>query len=133
MSKPPVTLYHNPKCSNSRRALEVLSAASVPLKVVKYLENPPSREEILELLKNLGENSPELVRTQEKVYAESGLTAESDAEAIADALTRFPVLMQRPVCVQEDRVIVARPGERAKEILSDFEDKSKDNAFDGRR
>lgn len=123
-----VTLYHNPRCSNSRKALEVLRREGARLEVVEYLNNPPTKETVLELLKALGDDAANLVRANERAYAESGLTAESTPEEIAEALSKTPVLMQRPVCVCGDEVLIARPGDRARELFTDGQENAP-NAF----
>src|SRR5690606_11053254 len=90
MAKP--VLYHNPRCSKSRETLAVLEAPGVALDVVKYLEEPRSAAEVIDLAKKLGPDASRLVRTKEAAYAESGLTRESSVEEIAAAIAKAPVL-----------------------------------------
>ena len=65
-----LTIWHNPKCSKSRQALEILNEKSVDADVVKYLENTPTKEEIKDVLAKLNISARELMRTKEDIYKE---------------------------------------------------------------
>ncbi|MCB1686540.1 MAG: ArsC/Spx/MgsR family protein [Pseudomonadales bacterium] len=113
-----ITLYHNPGCSKSRGAREILERAGVQFEVVEYLSRPLSRTRLLQLIELLGLPPAELVRKDAKFDA-LGLKAEHylEAEAVADLLVRYPQLMQRPIAVRGNRAVLARPSERIAEIL----------------
>ena len=111
-----ITIYHNPKCSNSRGALERIRARGHEPHIVEYLKTPPSREELKALLDKMGMKPGELVRTKEPVYAELGL-GEAGEEQLLAAMAEHPILMNRPIVVAGARAILARPPERVEELL----------------
>lgn len=112
-----IVIYHNAKCSKSRETLALLRERGIAPHIVEYLRDPPSQAEILALVSKLGGNASALVRTKEKAYAQSGLTPDSDAQAIAAAIARDPILLERPVVVNGDRAAIGRPPEAVMEIL----------------
>jgi arsenate reductase len=112
-----VIVWHNPRCSKSRGVLQVLAEAGVTPEVVRYLDTPPSRAEIEDVLRRLGTDDPAvLVRTGEAVYRELGL-AGADRDTLLDALATHPALIERPVVIDGDRAVLARPPERVRELL----------------
>jgi arsenate reductase len=113
-----VTIYHNPACSRSRGALEILVERGVPHDVVEYLKAPPSRDTLASFLAMLPDPPSELVR-KDKRFAELGLDAAgyTTPEQVLDLLTAHPELMQRPVVTRGRRAVIARPSEKVLEIL----------------
>ena len=85
-----VKIWHNPRCSKSRNAAALLEEKGVDAEVVKYLDTPPSREEIVEVLKMLGITARELMRTKEDIYKELDLKNETDEEKLIDAMADNP-------------------------------------------
>jgi arsenate reductase len=116
-----VTLYHNPRCSKSRGALEILRDAGVDLQVIEYLDDPPKREDLEHILSLLPGPPAELVRAGDARFAELGLDAGStrSAEAVVELLLQHPELMQRPVAVRGARAVIARPSEEVRKILEE--------------
>jgi arsenate reductase len=116
---PHATIYHNPRCSKSRQALSLLEEAGVQPTVVKYLETPPSSAELDALLRKLGLEPRDLMRTGEDVYDELGLATKSLSrdEAIR-IMVEHPILIERPIVVVGDRAVVGRPPERVRDLLS---------------
>jgi len=111
-------LYHNPRCSKSRGALELLREHGIEPVVVPYLEAPPSAAELRDLLKLLGLPARALLRTGEDEYAALGLEDESLAEsALIDAMVAHPRLIERPILVHGGRAVIGRPPERVLELL----------------
>ncbi len=111
-------LYHNPRCSKSRGALELLQERGVQPRVVAYLETPPSADELRELLRLLGIPARALLRTGEAEYAELGLADESLPEAaLVDAMVRHPRLIERPIFVHRGRAVIGRPPEQVLSLL----------------
>ena len=113
-----VTLWHNPRCSKSRRAHELLEQSDVVLNVVHYLDDPPSRDELTSLLDKLGMRPGELVRSSEATFRELGLSA-ADDEGVLDAMLAHPILIERPIAIVGDAAVVGRPPERVLELLVD--------------
>lgn len=112
-------IWHNPKCSKSREALKLLEEKGVSIEIFKYLDTPPSREEIVALLLQLGVSARELMRTKEDLYKELGLANVEDEAALIDALTEHPNLIERPILIQEDKAIIGRPVERVIDFLKE--------------
>ena len=113
-----ITLYHNPSCSKSRGAKEILEASGTDFEVVEYLKTPLSTAAIQELLGFLDGNPADLVR-KDSHCKELGLNADdyTTTEAVAELLAEHPRLMQRPVAVRETSAVIARPSELIEELL----------------
>jgi arsenate reductase (glutaredoxin) len=112
-----VTIYHNPKCSKSRQTLALLEERDMELRIVPYLDSPPSKSELADIVKMLGVTAADIVRTGEDEYKESGLTADSSENDVLEAIVSAPKLMQRPIVICGDQARVGRPPESALEIL----------------
>lgn len=113
-----ITIYHNPRCSTSRKALEAIRAAGHAPRIVEYLATPPSRDELLALLAASGLSPREAIRSKESLYAGLALDGPdvSDAELV-DAMLAHPVLLNRPFVVTPRGARLCRPPERLQEIL----------------
>ncbi|WP_120993422.1 arsenate reductase (glutaredoxin) [Stutzerimonas urumqiensis] len=111
-------LYHNPRCSKSRGALDLLETQGHTPHVVRYLETPPTVEELRELVGKLGIAPRGLLRTGEPEYASLGLAnpSLSDEELLA-AMATHPKLIERPILVVGDNAVIGRPPERVLELL----------------
>ncbi|MDP4536702.1 arsenate reductase (glutaredoxin) [Alkalimonas collagenimarina] len=114
-----LTIYHNPRCSKSRQALEILQQHSLDITVVEYLKQPLSPAELEALLAKLGMTPRQLLRTGEQDYKDLQLsqTTKSDQQLIA-AMSQYPKLMERPIVVRGDKAVVGRPPERVLELLA---------------
>ncbi|MEX5331389.1 arsenate reductase (glutaredoxin) [Pseudomonas paraeruginosa] len=112
-------LLHNPRCSKSRAALELLEARGLQPQVVRYLETPPSATELKSILAKLGLPARQLLRTGEEEYKALGLDdASLGEEALIQAMAAHPRLIERPVLVAGDRAVIGRPPEKVLEILA---------------
>ncbi|AVF56558.1 UNVERIFIED_ORG: arsenate reductase [Pseudomonas parafulva] len=113
-----LTLYHNPRCSKSRGALDLLEARGLAPTVVRYLETPPDVATLKALLDKLGMPPRQLLRTGEDDYAQLNLADPtlSDAQLI-DAMATHPKLIERPILVAGDKAVIGRPPEKILEIL----------------
>ncbi|UMZ10392.1 arsenate reductase (glutaredoxin) [Pseudomonas sp. MPFS] len=113
-----LTLYHNPRCSKSRAALELLEQRGLAPTVVRYLETPLDATRLHALLDKLGLSARQLLRTGEDEYKSLGLadTSLSEEQLIA-AIAQHPKLMERPVLETSDKAIIGRPPENVLEIL----------------
>lgn len=113
-----LTLYHNPRCSKSRGALELLEARGLAPTVVRYLDTPPSAAELRELLAKLGMSARQLLRTGEEEYQTLGLADTSLSEdQLIVAMAAHPRLIERPILIVGDKAVVGRPPEKVLEIL----------------
>lgn len=110
-------LYVNYECSKCRSALAILDEKSVDAQYVRYLEEPPTLADLERLMRLLAIDDPrQMMRTGEAVYAELGLADASPAELL-EAITKNPILLERPIFVVGDRAVIARPPERLLELL----------------
>lgn len=112
-----IQIWHNTKCSKSREALALLNEKESDVEIVKYLETPPSREEIQRLLKNLGISARELMRKKEELYKELGLAKVEDEEVLIDTLVEHPKLIERPILIHDNKAIIGRPVDKVIEFL----------------
>lgn len=112
-----ITIWHNPRCSKSRAALEVLEQKNLDINVVKYLETTPSKKEIKEVLQMLGMGARNLMRTKEDIYKELNLKDENDEEKLIDAMVENPKLIERPVIIKDGSAVIARPIENIDELF----------------
>lgn len=113
-----ITLYHNPRCSKSRQALELLEARGEAPAVVRYLETPPDAATLRGLLKALGLPARALLRTGEDEYAALGLDDPTlGDEALIAAMVAHPRLIERPIAIRDGRAVIGRPPETVLELL----------------
>ncbi len=113
-----VKIYHNPRCSKSRATLELIQQQQVEPDVIRYLEAPPTVEELDQILTMLGREPAELMRKGEAEYKEAGLDQPglSRAEQI-ERMVAFPKVIERPIVVHGGKAAVGRPPESVLEIL----------------
>lgn len=113
-----LTIYHNPRCSKSRKTLEIIESAGVEPTVVRYLEDTPSAEEIVAVANKLGLNVADLLRRGESTFKEAtDLPDLSDNSALAAWLAAHPIVLERPIVVAGDRAVIGRPPENVNELL----------------
>ncbi|NUY80028.1 arsenate reductase [Flavobacterium sp. MAH-1] len=109
-------IYHNNRCSKSRECVVSLDASETPYETIDYLRNPLKFRQIKALLKKLKLNAIDIVRTNETEWAAyKGLELSNDD--IVRILAKHPILMQRPIVVNGDKAVVARPLEKISEIV----------------
>ncbi len=114
----PVVIYHNPRCSKSRQTLQLLQEQGIEPRVVKYLDNPPSAEELAHILDLLGMEPRELMRRKEKEYRELGLDDPAlTREQLIEAMVQHPRLIERPIVLANGKAALGRPPERVLDIL----------------
>jgi arsenate reductase len=109
-------IYHNPKCSTSRKTLDLLRDNGLEPTVVQYLKNPPSRDELVNMIRDAGIDVSTAVRKRESLYAELGLADATD-EQLLDAMAEHPILIERPFVVTPKGTRLARPIDAVREIL----------------
>ncbi|MBT8084396.1 MAG: arsenate reductase (glutaredoxin) [Woeseia sp.] len=115
-----IRIYHNPRCSKSRKTLELLQASGVQPEVVAYLEAPPGEETLLELAGLLARPLKKLLRTGEEEFkaAQDSLDLDDD-KLLARWLQQHPRVLERPIVVDSasGRAIIGRPPENVLELL----------------
>lgn len=111
-------LIHNPRCSNSRGAKEILEAEGIEFEIVDYLNDGLKEKLLLNLPKLLGLNYDEMIREKEEIYTTLNLKGKRLTEKQwIDVLMKNPILLQRPIFINGDKAVIARPGEKVKTIL----------------
>lgn len=113
-----ISIFHNPRCSKSRGALELLEERGIQPQIIRYLETPPSTNELKVLLGKLGIGARQLLRTGEDEYKELNLAnpALGDDQLI-EAMASHPKLIERPIVIVGDKAVIGRPPEKVLEIL----------------
>jgi arsenate reductase (glutaredoxin) len=113
-----VTLWHNPRCSKSRQALELLRRKGVEPTIREYLKEPPSKAEVETLIGLVGGDASELVRDGEPEFKKLGKKKGDLSKAdIARAIAQHPILLQRPVAVSGKKAVLGRPPEAVLALL----------------
>ena len=110
-------IYHNPRCSKSRQALQLLKENGEEPDVVEYLKAPLNQNELADLLKKLKIRAHELLRIKEDEYSELGLSTETPEEDILTAIVINPILLERPIIVKGRKALIARPPELLEDLL----------------
>jgi arsenate reductase len=111
-------LFHNPRCSKSRGALELLRERGIEPDIVAYLDQAPSIADLRDLLRMLGTGARSILRSGEPEYAQLGLDDPGlDDEALIAAMHTYPRLIERPIFVRGQRAVIGRPPERVLELL----------------
>lgn len=117
------TIYHNPRCSKSREALNMLRERGIEPTVVDYLKTPPSADEIKAIAQATGAPVRALLRTKQPEYQEQGLDKpERTDDELAAAMHATPVLIERPIVVTAKGARLGRPVERILEVLPPMDD-----------
>lgn len=113
-----VTIYHNPDCGTSRNTLAMIRNAGIEPGIVEYLKNPPSRPELVVLLRLMGLTPRQLLREKGTPYRELGLDdlSKTDDE-ILDAMMAHPILINRPIVIAPLGARLCRPSEAVLDIL----------------
>jgi arsenate reductase len=111
-------IYHNPRCSKSRGALALLEEHGITPEVVRYLDEPPTREELIALLAKLGMKPSELVRTGEDLCKTECAGKAMSEDDWLTVMLKHPVLIERPIVVCGEGAVVARPPEKVLELLA---------------
>ena len=109
-------IYHNPRCTTSRKTLDLLRDNGIDPTVIQYLRTPPSRAELVKLIGDAGIDVRTAVRKRESLYDELNL-AEADDDELLDAMAEHPILIERPFVVTPKGTRLARPIDAVREIL----------------
>ncbi|WP_432695452.1 arsenate reductase (glutaredoxin) [Marinobacterium sp. YM272] len=113
-----ITIYHNPRCSKSRETLKLLQDKGIEPEIREYLKDVPSAEELKAVLGKLGIGARDLLRKKEAEYKEAGLDDTSlNDEAVIEAMTQYPKLIERPIVINGDQARIGRPPESVLEIV----------------
>jgi arsenate reductase len=112
-----INIYHNPRCTKSREGLSILEDSGQDFKIIKYLDDSPSQEDLKIIIKKLGIKPIDLIRKQKKIWKENFKTKDLSDSEIIKALHDFPKLIERPIVINGEKAIIGRPPEDIKGIL----------------
>lgn len=113
-----VTIYHNPACGTSRNALAMIRQSGEDPEVIEYLETPPSRATLRQLIAAMGITARDLLRRKDTPYDALGLDDPTlDDDALLDAMLAHPILINRPIVVTAKGAALCRPSERVLALL----------------
>lgn len=112
-----ITIYHNPRCTKSREGLCEIELLNQPFEIRKYLDEPFTKVELEEVIKKLKIKPIELVRTKENIWIENYKGKELSDNQVIEAMLQNPKLIERPIVVNGDKAVIARPKEKINEIL----------------
>ena len=114
-----VTIFHNPRCSKSRKTLELLRDNGAEPKIIEYLKAPPNAQALKEILEKLDLEPRGLMRKGEEVYKKQGLARDELGEGeLIDAMVANPILIERPIVLANGKAALGRPPESVLQILS---------------
>lgn len=111
------TFYHNPRCSKSREALQLLEEHGETLEVIKYLEDLPTKKELQQIIELLGIKPIELIRIQEKEWRDNYKGKDLSDDEVVEAMLKYPKLMERPIAIKGIHAVIGRPPEKVLQIL----------------
>jgi len=116
-----IIVWHNPRCRKSREGLamaeQVAKDKNIDLEIRKYLDNPPDKEELKQVLRILDMKPIELVRTKEAIWKENFKGKDLTDEGIIEAMTQYPKLIERPVVIYKNKAVLARPADKVLELF----------------
>jgi arsenate reductase len=112
-----IQIYHNSRCTKSRECLAFLEDSEKKYEVIKYLVDVPNFDELKSIIKKIGIKPIELVRKKEKLWIENFNNLTMSDEAIIQAMIDNPILIERPIVINGNKAIIARPLENITSIL----------------
>lgn len=110
-------IIHNPRCSKSRQTLKILTDKGINPEVILYLKDPLTKERLGEIIKMLGINPHDLIRTKEQVYRFEYKGKELTDKQWIEAMVNNPKLIERPIVIEGDKAVLGRPPEKVLELI----------------
>ena len=105
-------IYHNPRCSKSRQTLQLIREQGLEPEIILYLESPPTKAELRDIIRKLGKNADEILRKGEADYkAHFTAISRNDEKALIDLLVAYPRVIERPIVVSGAKAVIGRPPE----------------------
>lgn len=112
-----ITIYHNPRCAKSRQTLAIIEENGKDAVVREYLKNPPSHDELKEVIAMLGISPEQLIRKGEAIFKEKFKGKKLSDDEWVKAMVEHPKLIERPIVIQGKKAVIGRPPEKVLEIL----------------
>ena len=110
-------IYHNSRCSKSRKALEILKINNIEFEIIEYIKDNLTKNQLQNLINKLGINPIELVRKNEQIWKENFKNKELTSDEIIQILSDNPKLIERPIVELNDKAIIGRPPENVINLL----------------
>ncbi|MFM2229852.1 MAG: hypothetical protein RL607_1110 [Bacteroidota bacterium] len=104
-----ITIYHNPRCGKSRECLVHFENSNEPIKIVKYLEQPFTKAELKQLIKQLNCHPSELIRVKESLWISNYKGKTLTDDQLIETMVEHPILIERPIVVKGNQAVIARP------------------------
>ena len=112
-----IKIYHNARCSKSRQGLELLENSGKEFKIIKYLEEIPTAEELTSIIKKLQINPIDLVRKNEAIWKEQFQEKDLSDKELISAMIQYPKLIERHIVVNNNKAVIGRPIENITPII----------------
>jgi arsenate reductase len=112
-----LTIYHNPRCRKSRETLNFIKDAGHEVEIIEYLKDPPTEEDLRQVVKKLGISVSDLLRKNEAVFKEKYKGQEINEDDWYKILSENPILIERPIVVKDGDAILGRPPENVLKFL----------------
>ena len=113
-----VKIYHNPRCSKSRQALQIIKDRGIEPKVIEYLKEPLEKSELENIAKSLGVRPKEFVRKNEAEFKDNNLVTKMEKDGdLFEAMAKFPKIMERPIIISDLGAVIGRPPENVLKVL----------------
>ncbi len=113
-----VKIYHNPRCSKSRQTLQIIKDNGIEPKVIEYLKEPLSKNELRAIAKSLGFRPKEFVRKNEAEFKDNNLVSKLEKDSdLFEAMAKFPKIMERPIIISDLGAVIGRPPEKVLKII----------------
>jgi arsenate reductase len=112
-----IILYHNPRCAKSREALQLLRKKNIEPKIIEYLKEKISKEELKKLLMKLHLKPHDIIRVKEEYYKKKLKGLKLNDDEWIDEILENPILIERPIVVKGNKAIIARPPERINDLI----------------
>ena len=112
-----ITIYHNPRCSKSRKSIEILNSLDVEYHVIEYLKTPLAKEELTSILNKLRLEPIDIIRTNEEEFKLNDAKSD-DRDELIGLIIKYPKILQRPIISTNERAVIGRPPENIKKLFS---------------
>ena len=112
-----IQIYHNPRCGKSRNCVAYISDKKLDTSIIKYLETPPTVQEIKDILLKLNFKPIQLVRVKESIWIENYKNKVLSSNELIEIMSKNPILIERPIVIKGNKAVVARPIEKSLEII----------------
>jgi arsenate reductase len=118
MKQEKITIFHNPRCSKSREALDYLTEGNCEIEIVQYLKDVPSKQQLETLIQQLEVFPLDIIRQNEQVFKDNYKGQTKTADEWIDVMIEHPILIERPIIIQGNKAIVGRPPVLVKELIN---------------